>query len=293
MIHALVACLMALSFAAAQTPQATDSRTRDLHVSVVDAGGRPVPGLTAEDFVVKEDGTQREVLKVGPSTAPMTISILVDDSQAAQPAIQQMRNGLPDFITALPDTAEVALATFGERPTPLVEYTTSKEVVKRGVSKIFSRQGAGAYMQDAVVDASKGMQKRNVARPIIVVLTVEEGIEFSNIRHDAALKELQKSGAVLHILAIGQPNPSQEDEMRSRQIFIAEGTRQTGGRRDQLLSEMAIPEKLKQLAEELKNATPYQVTYARPERLIPAEMVEVSVKRPGLRVQPAKRAAGR
>jgi Ca-activated chloride channel family protein len=293
MMHALVVCVLALSFAATPFQKPSESRTRDLHVSVVDAGGRPVPGLTADDFVVKEDGNQREVLKAGPSTAPMTISILVDDSQAAQPAIQHLRSGLPDFITALPDTAEVALATFGERPTPLVEYTTSKETLKRGVMRIFSRQGSGAYMQDAVVEAAKGFQKRNDARPIIVVLTIEEGVEFSNIRHESALKELQKSGAVLHVLAIGQPSSSQEDEMRSRNIFIAEGTRQTGGRRDQLLSEIAIPEKLKQLADELKNATPYQVTYARPERLIPAEMVEVSVKRPGLRVQPAKRAAGR
>ena len=132
--------------------------------------------------------------------------------------------------------------------------------MKRGVNKIFSRQGSGAYMQDAVVDASKGMQKRNVARPIIVVLTVEEGVEFSNIRHDAALKELQKSGAVLHILAIGQPNPSQEDEMRSRQIFIAEGTRQTGGRAFFPTSVGELPGIYQQISEELANQ--YSLAYS-------------------------------
>ena len=52
-----------------------------------------------------------------------------------------------------------------------------------------------------------------------------------------------------------------------------------------MLSEMAIPEKLKQLAEELTNWKEYQITYGRPERLVPPEMVEVSVKQPGLRVR--------
>lgn len=291
MMHVLLGCLIGLAFAVPQNSDA-DKRTRDLHVNVVDSSGKPVPGLTAEDFIVREDGSQREVLKVGPSTAPMTISILVDDSQAAQFAIQQLRIGLEGFITALPESAEIALATFGERPTSIVEYTTSRETLKRGITRIFARQGAGAYLQDAIVEVSRGLQKRNDARPMIVAIATE-GVEFSNARHEQALRELQKSGAVLHVLTIGPPVAPTEEEMRSRAILVAEGTRLTGGRRDQLLSEMAIPERLKQLAEELKNAQPYQVTYARPERLVPAEMVEVTLKKPGLRAFPSKRAAGR
>jgi Ca-activated chloride channel family protein len=292
MMHVLLGCLLALSIGVPQETKPSEGRNRDLHVTVVDSSGKPVPGLTQEDFIVREDGAVREVLKVGPSTAPMTIVILVDDSQAAQFAIQQLRTGLGSFVMALPESAEIALATFGERPTSVVEYTTSREQLKRGITRIFARQGAGAYLQDAIVEVSRGMQKRNDARPTIVALATE-GVEFSNARHEAALRELQKSGAVLHVLTIGPPAAPQDEETRSRAILVAEGTRLTGGRRDQLLSEMAIPERLKQLAEELTNARPYQVTYSRPERLVPAEMVEVTLKKPGLRALPPKRAAGR
>ena len=79
--------------------------------------------------------------------------------------------------------------------------------------------------------------------------------------------------------------------MRNRNIVIAEGTERTGGRRDQLLAESALPEALQQLADELLNQ--YVVTYGRPETLIPPEKVEVTVTRPGVTVRARTRTAGR
>lgn len=296
MTHILIAWLLLFSgFTALQeSGRATqeDPRAREIHVSVVDASGQFVPGLTAGDFTVREDGNVREVLQAAPSDAPLTISLLVDDSQAAQPAIQNLRDGLTAFIEALPDSAEVALATFGERPTPLVEYTTSDEQLKRGINRIFARPGSGAYLLDAIVESSRGLERRNPARPVIVAISME-GVEFSNRSYEAVLDDLRKSGAVLHVLTVGTPAPSLDDETRNRNMVIAEGTRITGGRRDQLLSEMAIPERLKSLAEELKNWQQYKVTYGRPERLVPPKIVEISVNRPGVSVKPPRRGPGR
>ena len=86
------------------------------------------------------------MLKAGPATTPLTISLLIDDSQAAQPAIQFLRDGLNGFIDALDGKAEIALATIGERPTSVVDYTQSAVALKKGVTRIFSRQGGGAYL---------------------------------------------------------------------------------------------------------------------------------------------------
>jgi VWFA-related protein len=267
------------------------AKNRDVYVSVLDKAGKSVTGLSAVDFSVREDGNPREVLKAGPATTPLTISLLIDDSQAAQPAIQFLRDGLNGFIDALDGKAEIALATFGERPTSVVDYTQSAVALKKGVTRIFSRQGGGAYLLDAIVEVSRGLQKREGARPVIVAVTMEDGPEFSNRYFEPVLEDLQKSGATLHVLAIGTPSSSQDDEMRNRNIVIADGTSRTGGRRDQVLALSAIPEVLKQLAAELNNQ--YVVTYARPEMLIPPQKVDVTVTQPGLTVRAPKRLSGR
>ena len=295
MTHPLLVVSLAASLAAISIPpepQDQSSRTRDIYVSVLDGDGAPVTGLTAEDFAVREDDAVREVLKAGKATAPLTISLLVDDSQAARPLLQELRRGLTAFVEQMQGEAEIALATFGERPTSVVDYTTSTEVLERGIEKIFPRQGSGAYLLDAIVEVSRGFQRRETAvRPVIIAIVVDEGVEFSNVFHQPVLQELRKSGATFHVLAIGTPSGSQTDEMRNRNLVLAEGTSDTGGRRDQVLAESALPGKLKGLGNELLNQ--YVVTYGRPETLVPPEKVEVTVNRPGLTVRAPRVAPAR
>ena len=79
---------------------------------------------------------------------------------------------------------------------------------------------------------------------------------------------------------IGTPSADLSDEGRSRSIVLDRGTSENGGRRDQLLSGMALNDRLKLLAAQLSHQ--YRVTYARPQSLIPPEKVTVSTARPGL-----------
>ena len=246
----------------------------------MDGKGEPARGLTAEDFRVREDGIAREVLKAGPATEPLTVALLVDDTQAASSGVLMIREAVQNLLTALDGKAEISIVTFGERPTIAVDYTTDSKKLLYGANRIFPRSGAGGYLMDAIVEVSKGMQKRKPKRPVIVVLMIEEGVEFSNRHYDNVLGELDKGGAALHVVAIGQPNSSLTDEIRNRNQVIAEGTQRTGGRRDQVLALTAAPAKMSQLANEL--LTQYVVTYSRPDTLIPPEKIEVTVTRPGL-----------
>ena len=298
MIHAIRALAVAALVACAPVTQqqeprpsaASDARTRDVYVSVLDSKEAPVTGLTAADFTVKEDGAPREVLRAGPATAPIQLVLLVDDSEALTPALQPMREGLTKFVDKMHGHAEIGIVTVGERATSLVPSTTDVNALKRGITRVFARSGAGAYMLDGIEEVSQGFQKRKAERPVIVALTME-GVEFSNLQYDNVLKALDAGGAALHVLAIGSPSRSMSDEWRNLNMTIAEGTKNTGGRRDQVLAISGIPEALLRVADELNNQ--YVVTYGRPERLIPPKTIQVTVSRPGVTVRSRTKVAGK
>jgi VWFA-related protein len=269
----------------------SESRTRDVYVSVVDRDGKPAVGLTAADFTIREDGVAREVLKAGPATGEIAIAVTIDDSQASTQYIQFIRDGLKTFVKKLDGKARIALSTVGERPTPLVEYTESSAELEKGITRLFARSGAGAYLLEALVELSRGIERREEARKAIVVLTVENGVEFSTLYYRPVLEALYRSGATLHVLAIGSPAPSDTDEARNRNIVIADGTQQTGGRRDQVLAESGLGDRLSLLADEILNQ--YVISYSRPETLIPPEKIDVSVTKPGLTARGPRRLPGK
>jgi hypothetical protein len=277
LVSLVFACVTCAALAHAQ--QTAGSRERDIYVSVVDSKGVAVPGLSAADFTVREDGVGREVSKAVPATDPVSVIFLVDDSQASTAAIPYLRDGLTHFMDLMQGKGKVGIVTVGERPTSLLENTSDLAAQKKAIGRLFARPGSGAYLLDGIVEVSKGIRLRNTTRAHIVALSIE-AVEFSNLHKESVLKDLLASGATLHVLAIGSPASVESDEMRNRAMVIADGTEQTGGRREQLLTPMAIDDHLTRLAGELANQ--YVVTYVRPEALIQPEKVQVSVKKPGL-----------
>lgn len=297
MIHAFrvlgfLAVALGLPALPQQAPRASDvgPRTSQVYVSVLGPRDVPVTGLSAADFVVREDGVSREVLRAGPATDPLQIVLVIDDSQAATDAIQPLREGLRAFVDALQGRAEIGIVTVADRATSLVPATTDPAALRKGIDRIFARSGSGAYLLDAVMDTSRGFTRRKAARPVIVAVTME-GVEFSNLHYQNVLDALVASGAALHVLAVGTPGSSMADEIRNRNQVIAEGTEMTGGRRDQLLTPSGLADALPRVAAELRNQ--YLVTYSRPESLIPPEKVKVTVSRPEATVRARTRAAGR
>lgn len=259
------------------------SQERTIYASVLDRSGTPVADLTAADFKVREDGLAREVLRAGPATEPLRIAVLVDTSQASEPYIGDMRTALKEFFGAMQGKHEIALIGFGERPTVLVDYTRDTARLEAGIGRVFAQQASAAYLLDAIIEVSRGLQARESARSAIVVITTQ-GPEYSVRDYRTVLDELQAADTTLNtfVLTRRPPNLMNQAE-RDREFTIDNGATLTGGQREDLFTSMALRTRLASLAAELKNQ--YRVVYARPERLIAPEKVEVSVDKSGLTVR--------
>jgi von Willebrand factor type A domain len=272
-----VACALAMTHSLnAQAIQ------RALYVSALTDAGAPVDSLAPSDLIVREDNVAREVLTVVPAVEPMQVAILVDTSQGARDAISHMRTALPAFVNALTSAEvknEVAIIAIGERPQVFTNYTFNQAELKKGIDRIWSVQGSGAYLLDGIIEVCQGFKKRGAQRPVIVAI-LSEGPELSNRQHDQVLEPLQAAGAAFHAITLGRPQNNLRDETRERNIVLDEGPRTTGGRREELLTPMALDGKLTQLAAELTHQ--YKATYARPQSLIPPEHVTVAAAKPGI-----------
>jgi VWFA-related protein len=262
-------------------------------MSALDKKGVPVADLTATDVSVREDGVARGVVGVQRATAPLEIALLVDDSG---PGLRFIRESVGIFIQRLAGLAAMTIVSTGGRNSTLVDYTRSVDALYQGARQLTTRTASGAYLLDGVHDAIQGLNEREAERPVIVVLTLE-GAEFSSRRADRLLDELQRSHATLHVVAFGKPTlktmtswneaPSQSlrenlDENINRKKFLEDGSRQSGGRFEQVLVDSGIPAAMKSLAEEL--ASQYVVVYSRPEGQVPPKKISVSVERSGIKV---------
>ena len=277
------AVVLSLALVAALLPSvvAAQPNEQTVYASVLDKNSRPVTGLTVEDFVVKEDGASREVLRAGRTADPIDLAVIVDTSTAIQPHLNDFRKALTVFVTRMAGehSANVALLSMADRPTILSDYTTSVAELTKAVQRIFAQPNSGTVFQDTVADTVKGLRAHDNLRRAIVVITTE-GTDFSNVPYERTLDALRESGASFHALVITDRSGAavRDQKARERAIVIDEGTRRTGGRRDDLLSSMALSDALGSLAEDLTQQ--YKVVYGRPGSLVPPKKIDVSVKRP-------------
>jgi VWFA-related protein len=286
-----LAAVLALGLFGPRAAAQADLRERTLFVSVADRMNEPVTGLDVDDFVVREDGVRREVLRVSRATEPLDVAVLVDNAASSDDLIPRVRLGLQDFIEALTPTHSVALIGLAARPTILTDYTTSATSLRAGIGRLFTMSTSGMTLFDAIIEVSGGLRRREAPRAAIVAV-LTDGIEYSNRRYRDVLNAIAESGAGFYPITVGQFPLTTNDIDRDRNQVLSMAPEASGGRRFPLLSSVAVEGALGRVARLL--ATQYKVVYSRPETLIPPQKVVVGTTREELTVHgtPARLAEG-
>ncbi len=277
----MLACLLTVLAALAASPAAAQTTELTMYVSVLDGEKHPVPGLGPDDFVVREDGRVREVLRAGRTSDPIDLALLIDNSQAMQPHILDLRRALTPFLTRLAgEQANVVLIGMADRPTVLAGYTQSAAELTRAVERMFAQPASGMVFQDSVNDATRGLLRRENPRKVLLVVT-GEGADFSNVPYQHTLETLKDSGVQFQAVVLTDSRRGFANQTeRERGIVLDEGVTRSGGRRHDVLTSMGFAGALETVAEDLLNQ--YKVVYARPGSLVPPTRWEVAVERPGV-----------
>lgn len=241
---------------------------RTVYFSALDAKDAPVTDLTAADLAVKEGGKDRAIASVQSATAPMYVSILVDDAGtgAFQSAVAQ-------FIETMQGHAQFAIRAFNPQPSRLTDFTADAGALQAAINGIGPRGRVvtvGEQMMEAVSEAAKELQQRKAVRAAIVVLTVG-GEQAQSHEAEPALDAVRNSGASLNVVHLAGLELGQ---------VLGDGPKRSGGMIQQIGGGVVPGPVLAKVADSLLHQ--YVLTYTLPDGVKPNEKFSLTTSRRGV-----------
>jgi len=194
-----VVCCGVLANAIAQDQDTLKVRVELVNVqfSVTDRHGRFVPGLTAKDFLVEEDGRRQEIRNFArENELPLTLAMLIDTSPSVRPVFDEEKLTADSFLESILLSKDLALVMGFDRSVTLVQdYTDSPRLLKRAIDEL--EIGGGTSVYDAVYLACKEKLGHEAGRKAIILISDGEDTT-SKMRFNDALIAAHQSDAVIY-----------------------------------------------------------------------------------------------
>lgn len=170
-----------------------------LEASVIDTTGRPVNGLTADDFIVAEDGVRQTIDLAAPDVVPATYTLLIDSSQSMSRRMDFVRDAARQLPARLRAADQIIVAPFKTTIGPITGPTRDRDTVVGAIDQIAA--SGGTAILNALVDAAGKLATMD-SRHIVVLIT--DGYdENSDVAFEKALDAIKATQATVYVIGIG------------------------------------------------------------------------------------------
>ncbi|HXT68385.1 MAG TPA: hypothetical protein VN700_01410 [Vicinamibacterales bacterium] len=245
--------------------------------------GNPIPGVTAANLGIKEDGKDREIVKVEPASGPVSVVLLADTTDTMKIYQNELKATAKGFIAAMMAKvpgSSISLWQFGGAGVPVTQFLTDAAALTEEAGKLRPRDvvsgvsAAGSNLLEGVVDGAKALGKRTETRRAIVSFNTLTASEGSKVQKSNVVSELQKNGVAWYGVSFADGGTASG----MRDSLMSEVMPMSGGIRLNVSDVARIEGAVKALADII--GSQYLVTYKRSGS---AKEVAVEVKAEGAR----------
>jgi Ca-activated chloride channel homolog len=170
-------------------------------VTVIDADGRLITGLTKEDFEIFEDGERQPVTQFTDVRVPVSLGVLLDasDSMRGQPIVDA-RSAVERFVgDLLAPEDEAFVAAFNHRPRIVAPWTRPPERLRLQADAL--RPTGGTAIYDALVASAPLLDGRPHTRSALVVIS--DGADTASDRSlQQARDVIRRTDSFVYAIAI-------------------------------------------------------------------------------------------
>ena len=211
---------MLCSLALAAAPHADQTFRSTVDAVRVDAlvtrDGRPVPGLTAADFELRDNGVVQDVAAVRVEDVPLTLMLVLDVSQSvAGEPLTQLRAAIGASANALSAADQVTLFTFSHNVAQAAEATRDLADLQSAALAVEASGATSLY--DATL-AALMMRHRVEGRAVMLVFS--DGADTTSwMDPRASLAAAQRSDVVVYSVTLARQT-ERSDAVAVRQATL-------------------------------------------------------------------------
>jgi hypothetical protein len=196
-VLAFILAFVAATSAAVQSSESQTGASRIALASVTDPRNRPLVDVSADDFVIQEAGTAREILSVRPADYP--ILVLLDTGGDARADFPLMQKAAAHFIDRV-GQRPIAIGTFGGEPKLIATFEDERPAVLTKLAALAVDPAAPSLLLQGAGLAGRTIKATGTLFSAVVILSAS-GTDGSRGQPDEMIAPIVDSNAILHVIA--------------------------------------------------------------------------------------------